>query len=205
MDGTDSNEQKYRRIRRVKRLLRPLPRRSNVHRYPILKLFAGAAKKRLYLWSFRIVNVVPAIYAGAILTFLPLYGIQLPLALLLAVLCKANLPIIVALQMFSNPLTVLPIWFTCYQIGQLFLGVIGIHVRSMNRGEVQSILDRVSEGNWGERLESLAAVFSVTSLGGLILGTIFGLIGSAVYKFVARRTASGYGRIRDRLQSPPNK
>ena len=39
-------EEKRRRIRRLKRWLRPLPRRANVRRYPVLNWFAIAARKR---------------------------------------------------------------------------------------------------------------------------------------------------------------
>src|SRR3546814_6139453 len=34
-------------------LLRPLPRRANVSRYPVIKWFAGLARRLPFLWSFR--------------------------------------------------------------------------------------------------------------------------------------------------------
>ncbi|HCR37111.1 MAG TPA: hypothetical protein DIU37_03070, partial [Opitutae bacterium] len=52
-------QERYSRIRRVKKLLRPLPRRANIHRYPFIKWFANAAHKRPYLWSFRTKEVTP--------------------------------------------------------------------------------------------------------------------------------------------------
>ena len=81
---------KNRRIRRVKKWLRPLPRRANIHRYPILRHFSSAAKKRIYLWSFRAENVLPSIYVGSVLPFLPIYGLQLPLAFLFALFLRGN-------------------------------------------------------------------------------------------------------------------
>ncbi len=187
------------RIRRVKRWLRPLPRRATIHRYPILGLFADAARKRIYLWSFRVENAVPAIYAGCILTLLPLYGIQIPLAFLLALLFRANLPILAGLQMVSNPLTVLPIWFAAYQIGRHFLGVIGVEALPLGRHEVQALLDNFASGEWGSNLERLMTVFGVTSLGSIIMGTFFGLIISVAYRIVAIRTAASYALLQEKL------
>ena len=75
---------------------------------------------------------MPAIYAGCILTLMPLFGIQLPLSLLLALVLRANLPILAGLQIVSNPITVIPIWFSAYQIGRHFLGVIGVDAAPLN-------------------------------------------------------------------------
>lgn len=198
-EESELNETKWRRIRRVKRWLRPLPRRANIHRYPILKVFAEAARKRTYIWSFRVENAVPAIYAGSILTLMPLFGIQIPLAALLALLLRANLPILVGLQVVSNPLTVLPIWFAAYQIGRNFLSVLGLHVDPLNREEVRIMLDNFIHGAWGEKFQHLSTVFGVTSLGAIIMGTFFGSIVSVAYRIVARRSAASYARLRHKI------
>ena len=71
VEESELEETRWRRIRRVKKWLRPLPRRATIHRYPILKFFAESARKRIYLWSFRVENAVPAIYAGCILSLTP--------------------------------------------------------------------------------------------------------------------------------------
>ena len=193
---------KWKRIRRVKRWLRPLPRRATIHRYPILKFFAEAARKRSYIWSFRVEDATPAIYAGCILTLMPLYGIQLPLAVLLALVLRANLPIIAGLQMVSNPLTVIPIWFSDYQVGRHFLGVIGIEAAPLGRHEVQTILYNFTHGLWGEKMDRLLSVFGVTILGAIIMGTFFGLIGSVSYRIVAKRTAASYALLREKVHLP---
>ena len=183
------------RIRRVKRWLRPLPRRATIHRYPFLNRFADFARKRIYLWSFRVENVVPALYAGCILTLLPVYGIQVPTALLLAVLLRANLPILVGLQIVSNPFTVLPIWFAAYQMGRHFLAIFGINALPLNRHEVQALLDNFATGAWGENMERLLSAFAVTSLGAIIIGTFIGLVASVTYRIVAKRTATSYAAL----------
>jgi uncharacterized protein (DUF2062 family) len=186
---------RIKRIRRVKRWLRPLPRRSNIHRYPILRLFADSARKRIYLWSFRTENATTAIYAGCILTLLPLYGIQIPLALLLALLLRANLPILAGLQVVSNPITVLPIWYAAYQIGRNFLSVIGLETSPLGRGEVRLMLENFTSGQWGTHLDRLMTVFGITTLGSIIMGSFIGLIASYAYRTVAIRTTANYARL----------
>lgn len=192
-------ETRWRRMRRVKRWLRPLPRRSNIHRYPVLRYFAQAAKKRISIWSFREEDAVPAIYAGCILTMMPLYGIQLALALALAWWLKINLPILVGLQVVSNPITVIPLWLADYQIGRTVLSVIGIEAQPLQRGEIRLMLDQFFQGNWGGNFERLISVFGVTSLGALVMGSFFGLIGGFAYRIVARRSADSYHLLINRI------
>lgn len=204
-DENTFHETKWRRIRRVKRWLRPLPRRATIHRYPILKFFAETARKRIYLWSFRVENAVPAIYAGAILTLLPIYGLQIAIAFLLALLLRANLPILVGLQVVSNPLTVIPIWFAAYQIGRHFLGVLGIEASPLARAEVRTLLTNFMQGNWNENLDRLLSVFGVTSFGAIIMGTFFGMVGSIAYRIIASRTAASYAVLHKKIQALKDK
>jgi uncharacterized protein (DUF2062 family) len=199
VEESELNQTKWRRIRRVKKWLRPLPRRTNIQSYPILKFFAEATRRRTYIWSFRVENAVPAIYAGSILTLMPLYGIQLPIAFLLALLLRANLPILVGLQVVSNPLTILPIWFAAYQIGQMILSVIGLRVDPLNREEVSILLDNFINAAWDDKFDNLATVFSVTSLGAIVMGIFFGLTASFAYRIVGNRTATSYALLRRRI------
>jgi len=193
-------EERWRRMRRVKYWLRLLPRRANIHRYPVLRHFAAEAKKRLYLWSFREADAVPAIYAGCILTLMPLYGVQLPLSLCLALLLRANLPILAGLQIVSNPITVLPLWLADYQIGRSVLGVLGVETLPLQRSEIRSMLDQLLTGNWGSQIDRALSVFGITSLGAIVMGLFFGVIGSFTYRMVARRTAASYRLLLEKIQ-----
>ena len=188
-DETEMRRTRLRRIRRVKWWLRPLPRRANIRRYPVLRYFADATRKRAYIWSFRVAHAVPAIYAGSILMLLPLYGIQLPLAFLLALWLRANFPILAGLQLVSNPVTVLPIWFIAYRVGRNFLALFGIEAMPLRRNEVNVMLDNFVLGEWGSNLDRLSTVFGVTTLGGLILGTFIGVICGGLYRIAAKHTA----------------
>jgi uncharacterized protein len=112
------------RRRRLRKLLRPLPRRANVRRYPFIKWFAEAARKRPFLWSFRRENVLPALYVGSVISLMPLYGVQVLVALGVALLFRANLTITVALQFITNPFTIVPIYgFTGWVGSKLMLAM----------------------------------------------------------------------------------
>ena len=191
------HRQRRERIARVKRILRWMPRRSNVHRYPVLKWFARAAVKRSFLWSFRVRKVVPAIYAGCILALLPLYGIQLPLAVLLAFALRANLPILFSLQFITNPLTVLPCYLASYQVGRVVLNLFGIETHHLNMTEMRALFVAIQSGNLGYNLKYLLTVWSITSLGSLILASFLATIGSTVYKLAAYEVSISYRRLKE--------
>ncbi|ADE54753.1 DUF2062 domain-containing protein [Coraliomargarita akajimensis] len=196
---------KTRRIRRVKRWLRPLPRRTNIHRYPVLRYFSAAAKKRAYVWSFRTENAIPAIYIGCVLTLLPIYGIQLPLALVFALLLRANLPILAGLQMVTNPFTVLPIWFALYQVGKSCVSLAGIEAMPLSKEDVSRLIDNFNSGEWSENWDRIMTVFGLTSLGAIIIGIFFGVILSTSYRIAANRTAASYQRLRERIDEHKRK
>ncbi|WP_269525922.1 DUF2062 domain-containing protein [Coraliomargarita parva] len=191
--------ERRKRIRRVKRWLRPLPRRATIHRYPILGRFADTARQRIYLWSFREANAIPAIYAGFIITLLPIYGIQIPLAFLFALLLRANLPILVGLQMVSNPITVWPLWFAAYQIGRHILSVIGVITQQLTKEQVMHLLHNFSHADWGSNLGRLATVFGITCLGAIVMGIFFGLVTSVAYRIIARRTVASYAVLIEKI------
>jgi uncharacterized protein (DUF2062 family) len=191
------NRRRRERIARVKRILRWMPRRSNVHRYPVLKWFAKAALKRSYLWSFRVRAAVPALYAGCILSLLPIYGIQLPAAVGLAFLIRANLPILFSLQFITNPITVLPAYFTSYQVGKVVLALFGISGPHVNMAEMKAFLDTIRAGDLGVNLKYLATLWSITCLGSLILGIFLATVAAAIYKLAAYEVGVSYHRLKE--------
>ncbi len=195
LEENELRETRTRRIRRVKRWLRLLPRRTNIHRYPILWRFSIGARKRTYLWSFRVEHSVPAIYAGFILALMPLYGIQIPIALCLALILRTNLPILVGLQMLSNPLTILPFWYAAYQVGSSVLRIVSIETPSLGQNDVTAIMHNFTTGEWISNIDPLMASFSIMCLGGIVMGVFFGLISSVAYRFTAQRTAASYALL----------
>lgn len=198
----------FKRIRRVKRWLRPLPRKATIHRYPVLGWFAETARKRSYLWSFRREDVVPAIYVGCILSMLPIYGIQVPLAFLFSMVFRCNLMIMVATQFITNPLTAGPLYLAACYVGleifyvfgvdipgdsvyqfaalithnlkDAFLSIVGPHTM---RGSMEALSTET-----GMTLPALVWLgFKATFVGGALLGYFIGFFMSLIYQFTARR------------------
>ena len=117
MPHTAIRQQWLRRRKRLKKMLRLLPRRANVARYPVIRRFAEAARSRPFLWSFKREHVWPALYVGSVLAFMPTYGLQIFLALFAAILVRGNLTVMVALQMITNPLTIAPLYLLTHEVG----------------------------------------------------------------------------------------
>ena len=172
---------KFKRIRRIKKFLRPLPRRSNVHRYPVLKWFSQTAYKRSYLWSFRRTEISSALFWGIWISMLPIVGVQMIVVFFVSLLVRANLPLIVALQWISNPLTMGPIYFADYKIGLSVLNLLGVDYKK------NKLLS--PEYNWSEfsfsDLLRLIDTFPPMMVGGSVLGISLGLSVVFLYKTLA--------------------
>lgn len=102
-----------------------MPRRAVFHRYPLVGRFAAFARREAYLWSFRRSEVRRAIYSGSVLTMMPMMGVQLPLALVMAILLRCNFMVLGALQLITNPFTAIPIYGATFVIGRRLLRLLG--------------------------------------------------------------------------------
>lgn len=150
------------RFGRLRRWLRPLPRRANLARYPVLRHFAAVAHRNPHLWSFQGPAVRKAIYVGAVIAFLPIYGLQFLVALGAAIVFRANLAVIIAFQLITNPLTAGPIYYAAYRIG-IWL----IHTVEMGHGR-----------------EEMGTRFNALVLGGVILGLGVAVVADLTYRFL---------------------
>lgn len=74
------------------------------------------------LWTIRRRNVLPAFALGVFIAFMPFPGHMLA-AVLLALAMRVNIPVAALSTLISNPLTVGPIFYVCYQFGVLLLGI----------------------------------------------------------------------------------
>lgn len=164
--------QRVARMGRLRRWLRPLPRRSNLPRYPVIRWFAEMARRRPHLWSFGSRPMRRAIYAGAVVAFLPVYGLQILLAFWVAVILRANLAVTCGLQLVTNPVTAGPLYYLTYRVG-IFL------IRTFGFGEGQ--------GTLGTRFNALV-------LGGIVVGLAAAVVVDLVYRFALWEAA----RLRDR-------
>ena len=179
---------------RAKKLLRFVPRRAVFHRYPLIGRFADFARKRAYLWSFKSENMRPAFYAGSILSLLPVMGVQLPLALLLSLLLRANFMVTGGLQFITNPFTAAPIYYATHQLGAKLIQVSGF-------GHSIDVVDPVPVSNSAEmpRLEParptppeepgqihwtkrVGTAINALVIGGVVSGTLLGLALDLIWK-----------------------
>ena len=149
---------KLARRRRLRRWLKPLPRRANVDRYPVVRWFADAARARPWLWSFRRREVLVSLYAGSVLALLPTYGVQLLLGLALAVWLRGNLTVMAALQLVVNPLTIVPIYAGTWWVG---------HALFASTGTDAAVAARL--GDAGAHAAALVA-------GGVVVGLAFAVV-----------------------------
>ena len=174
------------RRKRLRRLLRPLPRRANLTRYPVLKWFAAHAKRAAFLWSFKRTNVLPSLYVGSVLAFLPLYGLQIVLGFGAALGLRGNLTVMIALQMITNPLTIVPVYgFTAWVgLGAMALAGIG--------------------AGWPDALRYTNALF----VGGVIVGLAFALLADLTWRLLAWEARQFRQRLdalrRHRAAAPDN-
>ncbi len=183
--NVDKNEKtlhRHRRIRRLKKLLRFLPRKATLHRYPFLKYFAKSIRKRAYLWSFRVKDVAPAFYAGWILTLLPVIGFHTIGAFLLSFVLRTNIMILVGLQAISNPFTLAPLWAFEYYVGRFILKV--IHCEHFFQHGFQDA--GVSLTHKGK---AALDIFLTISVGGIVCGVLFAFLSMLIYKMAAKRAS----------------
>ena len=184
-------EDRRRRIRRLKKWMRPLPRRSNVHRYPVLKWFSGLARRRAFLWSFRSREMVTALFLGLIVAFMPLVGIQMLIVFFIALWFRANLPVIVAVQWVSNPFTMGPIYYADYQIGLAMMELFSIAPEPNPLLQPDYDWAHFELGDLGALLDT----FPPMMLGGLALGSFIGLVVSVAYKWLAKWSKGPYASL----------
>jgi len=191
-----AHHHRHRRIRRTKKWLRYMPRRAMFHRYPFIGRFAELARRRAYLWSFKQAEVRPAIYAGSILSFMPAMGVQLPLALALCLIFRANFMVMGGLQFISNPFTAAPLYYATHKVGTAIIDQAGFGASIepsdpvvTSGGEVADdphpalAASNQPELHWTRRLGN---TINALILGGLVVGTAVGFSLDMVYRIMSR-------------------
>jgi uncharacterized protein len=96
------------------------PRRETVHSHWALRPFRPLlVDPRLYSLQRR--TVTPAFGAGLAIGFVPL-PIHLPLAALLGIICRINVPTVMLASLAINPLTIVPAYYLAYKVGVIVTG-----------------------------------------------------------------------------------
>lgn len=173
-----------------------------LHRYPIIGRFAASLRPRSYLWSIRRADVRRAYYAGSILSFLPLFGIQLPLALLAALALRCNFMVLGGLQLVTNPFTAGPIYFLTHELGVAVLGLVPsgdspLHITeeaelvALSGYVAESISEPLTAAPETERWTTRArSAIGAMLVGGLIVGLCGGIILDLLDRIVRARGKS---------------
>lgn len=173
------------RRKRLRRMLRPLPRRGNVHRYPVIKWFAEHAQRRPYLWSYKRAQIIPALYVGSVISLLPIYGIQIIVAFIAALLFRGNLTVFVGLQFLTNPLTVVPVYAFTGWVGVCLMPYLGLT----------------------ETLPGAVYYANALFIGGVVVGLLFAVAADVSWRLIAwearRFTARLQGLRRHATKSTP--
>ena len=124
-------------------------------------------------WHFNRSNVAKGVAVGIFIAFLPLPG-QMLLAMIAAILVRANLPIAVMITWLNNPFTFIPVNLFTYKIGAWVLG-------SNGPGVIREF--EMSKVHWGNIWSSFVAWIHdlgkpflvglpIVSIGGAILGYV---------------------------------
>jgi uncharacterized protein len=74
------------------------------------------------LWSLQRRSVTAAFGAGLAICFVPL-PVHLPLAALVAIVWRLNIPCVVATTWIVNPFTMVPIYYLAYRVGAAITGI----------------------------------------------------------------------------------
>ncbi len=100
---------------------RYLPDPQKIQNNKFLRIF-GKLLHSPNLWHLNRQSVATAFSIGLFITFIPFPG-HMPMAALMAILFRANLPISVALVWVVNPLTIIPMFGFAYTLGAFLLGI----------------------------------------------------------------------------------
>lgn len=162
-----------------KRLKAWLPTPEKLQESRIIRWFAPfLADPRL--WHMNRASLGRGVYIGVLCAFFPLPG-QMPLALIGALLFRANVPMAIALTWITNPLTTIPVFWLAYSVGAIILGEPIIGLRGI--GVLLADLTLWIFGT-GNPPNSNTFSFEVFGLGLVICGVISSIIAGLLFRFI---------------------
>ncbi|WP_432481505.1 DUF2062 domain-containing protein [Moraxella sp. ZY200743] len=136
------------------------------------------------LWHMNRGALTRAVYIGVLCAFFPLPG-QMPLAIIGALLLRANIPMAIALTWITNPLTTIPVFWASYCVGAFLLGEPMIGIRTI--GIVISDFSLWVTGNgvnpFANHLFSLKAFTLGLVVCGIITSAVLGLLFRVLWQY----------------------
>lgn len=133
------------------------------------------------LWHINRGSLNRGVYVGVLCAFFPLPG-QMPLAIIGALIFRANVPMAVALTWLTNPFTAIPVSWTAYSVGAWLLGepLIGFETVGQIVEDLGAWLTNDGENPLNKHRFSLTAF----GLGLLICGSISSLLAGLLFRVV---------------------
>lgn len=98
-----------------------MPDHRTMREHPHLQRF-GQRLAEPKLWHLNRRSIAFGLALGVFVAFLPIPG-QMIVAAGFAILCRVNLPIAVMAVWITNPLTMGPIYYSCYKVGSMLMEV----------------------------------------------------------------------------------
>jgi uncharacterized protein (DUF2062 family) len=138
------------------------------------------------LWGIRRRNVVPAFALGLFLLFMPVPGHML-IAALIALAFRINIPVAVLTTLISNPLTMGPIYYLAYRVGQRLLEL------PPQPFAFEFSLDWLTG--------SFLAIWQPLLLGAVLLGTLAAMLGYVALDLLWRASLADYLEARRRRRA----
>jgi len=123
------------------------------------------------LWHLNRHSVAGAFFVGLLIAFVPV-PFQMLLAASMAIAVHVNIPISVALVWFTNPLTMAPLFYSAYKVGQWILGLPDHPFQF--------------EVSWNWLLHGLHHIWQPFLLGCLVMGLASGVLGYVFVRFAWR-------------------
>lgn len=118
------------------------------------------------LWHLNRRCVANGMLIGIVCALVPIPFQTLP-AVMLAVMFRANIPLVLFLVWLTNPLTAVPVWYGTYMLGALMLGM-----------QPDWQVDNASfEAMWDSMLANFGQIYLPMAFGALVLGAVLGIAG----------------------------
>jgi len=144
-----------------KRLRRWIPTPSNLARYRAFRVF-GSWTQETRLWQLSRTTAARAFAIGLYCAMLPIPG-QMLIAVALAIIFTANLPLSFALIFITNPLTMPAIFYAAYKVGAWLMGTRHVEVEF--------------EASWTWFTQSLDEIWIPLVIGSQVMGVVFAISG----------------------------
>jgi hypothetical protein len=163
-----------------KTLKRYLPNHETVHSNRWLRPFANTLLHPR-LWHLNRHSAAGAVAVGLFCGLIP-GPVQMPLAAIACVAFRVNLPLALLTTLYTNPLTIVPLYIAAYAMGTWAMGV------SDRRFVAPPEMNDMSLFEWGGALvDWMAGLGKPLALGLLLLAATLSLLGYFGVKAVWRR------------------